>query len=117
MRCFWTISGQPFAGRIGIDLTILTGRIIYNIIARITLINNNMTPTSIKHATFLGHKNAFSPDFDGLTRHEKLPFLSINSPYFLEKKLLHIARTFPPGVEKQLLPGFYGKALNIRGVS
>jgi hypothetical protein len=64
-----TVSGKPLAGRIGIDSTILTRRVIHYFVTTFTLFNNDMTTASIKPATFLVHESTFRSTFDGLTDH------------------------------------------------
>jgi len=71
-----TISGKPLAGRIGIDLTIISLRELHNFIAVFTLVDNDMTTASIEPATLLGHEGTFRTNFDGLTNHwNHTPFL------------------------------------------
>jgi len=71
--CCRTFSGSPFAGRIGVNLAVLSGGNFKYLATIAAQINNGMAAPSVESATLLQHEAAFLTGFDGLTNHSKSP--------------------------------------------
>ena len=70
MRGSRTLSGSPFARRIGINLAVFAGGYFKYFVAIAACLHHHVTAASVEAATFLGHKAAILSVFNGLTNHE-----------------------------------------------
>jgi hypothetical protein len=77
VRCGWTLTVEPLAFWIRIDLAVFAGFVINDLITLFTFVDYCVAATAKKTAAFFAHESAFQSYFNSLTKHLNDPLCLI----------------------------------------